>query len=94
MNRLGYDRYVALGGDTGATVTDAMGRLAPDGLLGILLGSISSGKAAPLPGGACAPIALPRPRIPGLLLPSHGIHGSPNEWDDHYEHNNRADQQH
>jgi pimeloyl-ACP methyl ester carboxylesterase len=35
MRRLGYDRYVAQGGDVGAGVTDAMGRLAPDGLLGI-----------------------------------------------------------
>src|SRR5690242_6299609 len=35
MGRLGYSRYVAQGGDQGAGVTDAMGRLAPDGLLGI-----------------------------------------------------------
>src|SRR5919112_1346611 len=35
MNRLGYTRYVAQGGDVGAGVTDAMGRLAPEGLLGI-----------------------------------------------------------
>jgi pimeloyl-ACP methyl ester carboxylesterase len=35
MRRLGYDRYVAQGGDVGAGVTDAMGRLAPVGLLGI-----------------------------------------------------------
>jgi pimeloyl-ACP methyl ester carboxylesterase len=35
MSRLGYDRYVAQGGDQGAGVTDAMGRLAPDGLLGV-----------------------------------------------------------
>ncbi|WP_250038302.1 epoxide hydrolase family protein [Paractinoplanes maris] len=35
MSRLGYSRYVAQGGDVGAAVTDAMGRLAPDGLLGI-----------------------------------------------------------
>jgi pimeloyl-ACP methyl ester carboxylesterase len=35
MSRLGYDRYVAQGGDVGAGVTDAMGRQAPDGLLGI-----------------------------------------------------------
>jgi pimeloyl-ACP methyl ester carboxylesterase len=32
MRRLGYSRYVAQGGDQGAGVTDAMGRLAPDGL--------------------------------------------------------------
>ena len=35
MNRLGYARYVAQGGDQGAGVTDAMGRLAPEGLLGL-----------------------------------------------------------
>jgi pimeloyl-ACP methyl ester carboxylesterase len=35
MNRLGYDRYVAQGGDVGAGVTDAMGRLGSDGLIGI-----------------------------------------------------------
>src|SRR5690348_8303384 len=35
MRRLGYARYVAQGGDVGASVTDAMGRQAPDGLLGI-----------------------------------------------------------
>jgi pimeloyl-ACP methyl ester carboxylesterase len=35
MQRLGYTRYVAQGGDVGAGVTDAMGRQAPEGLLGI-----------------------------------------------------------
>jgi pimeloyl-ACP methyl ester carboxylesterase len=35
MNRLGYTRYVAQGGDVGASVTDAMGRQGPDGLVGI-----------------------------------------------------------
>jgi len=35
MRRLGYARYVAQGGDQGAGVTDAMGRQAPDGLLGV-----------------------------------------------------------
>jgi len=35
MNRLGYSEYVAQGGDQGAGVTDAMGRQAPDGLLGV-----------------------------------------------------------
>ena len=37
MRRLGYTRYVAQGGDQGAAVTDAMGRQAPKGLLGIHL---------------------------------------------------------
>ena len=35
MGRLGYTRYVAQGGDVGASVTDAMGRQGPEGLLGI-----------------------------------------------------------
>jgi pimeloyl-ACP methyl ester carboxylesterase len=35
MSRLGYTRYVAQGGDVGAAVTDVMGRMAPEGLLGI-----------------------------------------------------------
>ena len=35
MDRLGYTRYVAQGGDQGAGVTDAMAREAPDGLLGV-----------------------------------------------------------
>jgi pimeloyl-ACP methyl ester carboxylesterase len=35
MERLGYTRYVAQGGDLGAAITDAMGRQAPAGLLGI-----------------------------------------------------------
>jgi pimeloyl-ACP methyl ester carboxylesterase len=35
MRRLGYTRYVAQGGDVGAGVTDAMSRLAPEGLIGV-----------------------------------------------------------
>jgi pimeloyl-ACP methyl ester carboxylesterase len=35
MHRLGYTRYVAQGGDVGAAVTDAMGRMASEGLVGI-----------------------------------------------------------
>jgi hypothetical protein len=35
MPRLGYTKYVAQGGDVGAAVTDAMGRMVPDGLIGI-----------------------------------------------------------
>jgi pimeloyl-ACP methyl ester carboxylesterase len=51
MHRLGYARYVAQGGDVGASVTDQMGRQAPDGLLGIhmnlLVTTLSGG---PMPG--------------------------------------------
>ena len=41
MKRLGYTRYVAQGGDVGADVTDAMGRQAPEGLIGIHLSLLS-----------------------------------------------------
>ena len=37
MERVGYTRYVAQGGDVGAAVTDAMGRQSPKGLVGIHL---------------------------------------------------------
>jgi pimeloyl-ACP methyl ester carboxylesterase len=35
MKRLGYKQYVSQGGDWGSVVADAMGRQAPEGLLGI-----------------------------------------------------------
>jgi pimeloyl-ACP methyl ester carboxylesterase len=35
MSRLGYDRYVAQGGDVGALVTDFLARQAPAGLAGV-----------------------------------------------------------
>jgi pimeloyl-ACP methyl ester carboxylesterase len=43
MRRLGYDHYVAQGGDVGAAVTDAMGRQAPGGLLGIHMNLLLAG---------------------------------------------------
>jgi hypothetical protein len=43
MDRLDYTRYVAQGGDVGAAVTDAMGRQAPEGLLGIHLNLLAGG---------------------------------------------------
>jgi pimeloyl-ACP methyl ester carboxylesterase len=42
MDRLGYTRYVAQGGDVGAYVTDAMGRQAPGGLLSIHLNVLTA----------------------------------------------------
>jgi pimeloyl-ACP methyl ester carboxylesterase len=61
MPRLGYTRYVAQGGDQGANVTDAMGRIAPAGLLGIhtnLLAAFPPAVAAVLFGGAPIPTGL------------------------------------
>jgi pimeloyl-ACP methyl ester carboxylesterase len=48
MNRLGYTRYVAQGGDVGAAVTDTMGRLAPEGLLGIHTNLLVTALGGPL----------------------------------------------
>ena len=45
MSRLGYTRYVAQGGDVGAVVTDVMGRLAPEGLVGIHTNLLVTGLA-------------------------------------------------
>ncbi len=42
MDRLGYTSYVAQGGDQGAGITDAMGRIAPDGLLGVHFNLLSA----------------------------------------------------
>jgi pimeloyl-ACP methyl ester carboxylesterase len=58
MKRLGYKKYVSQGGDWGAVVADAMGRLAPSGLVGIhvnmpatvpadIAKALQSGEAAP-----------------------------------------------
>jgi pimeloyl-ACP methyl ester carboxylesterase len=49
MRRLGYTRYVAQGGDVGAAVTDAMGRQAPEGLLGIHTNLLVTVLGAPQP---------------------------------------------
>jgi pimeloyl-ACP methyl ester carboxylesterase len=49
MRRLGYTRYVAQGGDVGAEVTDAMGRQAPQGLVGIHMNLLVTALAGPQP---------------------------------------------
>ena len=49
MRRLGYDRYVAQGGDLGAFVTDEMARQAPEGLLGIHLNLLKAALVGPAP---------------------------------------------
>jgi pimeloyl-ACP methyl ester carboxylesterase len=49
MRRLGYTRYVAQGGDVGASVTDAMGRQAPEGLAGIHMNLLVPALGSPQP---------------------------------------------
>ncbi len=51
MRRLGYTRYVAQGGDVGASITDVMARQAPEGLVGfhtnLLVAGLASDKPKP-----------------------------------------------
>jgi len=49
MRRLGYTRYVAQGGDVGASITDAMGRQAPDGLVAIHTNLLAPALGAAMP---------------------------------------------
>jgi pimeloyl-ACP methyl ester carboxylesterase len=49
MHRLGYTRYVAQGGDLGAIVADAMGRQAPEGLVGMHMNLLVTTLGAPTP---------------------------------------------
>jgi pimeloyl-ACP methyl ester carboxylesterase len=49
IRRLGYDRYVAQGGDVGAGVTDAMGRQQPEGLIGIHTNLLVPALGGPMP---------------------------------------------
>ena len=58
MKRLGYKRYVAQGGDWGAGVVEAMGRLAPVGLLGIHtnLPAVITNDVGAVLGGAPVPV--------------------------------------
>ncbi|KQV78141.1 epoxide hydrolase family protein [Rhizobium sp. Root1220] len=64
MKRLGYNSYVSQGGDWGAIISDALGRQAPDGLIGIHVNRIERATTFPpdaaqaLRSGAPAPARL------------------------------------
>jgi pimeloyl-ACP methyl ester carboxylesterase len=61
MGRLGYDRYVAQGGDWGAAVTETMGEQAPAGLLGVhsnMAGTVPADVEATLNAGGPPPASL------------------------------------
>ena len=61
MNRLGYTRYVAQGGDWGAAIVNAMGRQAPKGLLAIhtnLPSTVPAEVGLALASGGAAPVGL------------------------------------
>ena len=65
MRRLGYARYVAQGGDVGAAVTDAMGRQAPEGLLGIHMNLLLAGLAGGYP--SAAPSAAEQAALDAII---------------------------
>ncbi len=82
MGRLGYSQYVAQGGDVGAEVTDAMGRQAPEGLLGIHLNLLVTALGGPQPNESSRN-ARRRPRSPRSprrlrLLPG-AVHAAAND---------------
>src|SRR3982751_6519786 len=61
MTRLGYDRYVASGGDWGGQIVDLMGAQAPPGLLGIhtnFPGAVRADVAEAVQSGGPAPSGL------------------------------------
>jgi pimeloyl-ACP methyl ester carboxylesterase len=62
MRRLGYEHYVAQGGDWGAVITEGMGRQAPAGLRGIhvnLPATVPPDVEAALAGAGPVPTAMP-----------------------------------
>ena len=81
MNRLGYTRYVAQGGDWGSPVSNSMGRQAPKGLLGIhvnLPGTVPPEVTAVLPVGGPAPAGLsPKEREVFDSLVAYARKGNP-----------------
>jgi pimeloyl-ACP methyl ester carboxylesterase len=61
MKRLGYDRYVAQGGDWGGQIVDLMGAQAPPGLIGIhtnFPGAVRADVSAAVQSGGPAPSGL------------------------------------
>ncbi|CAH0200898.1 epoxide hydrolase family protein [Pseudomonas mediterranea] len=64
MKRLGYSHYVSQGGDHGSVISDALGRLAPPGLLGIHLNmpaTVPPELVKPINSGDPAPAGLTDP---------------------------------
>ena len=80
MKRLGYTRFVAQGGDWGASITDLMGAQAPPGLLGIhsnMPGTVAPDVSKALATGAPAPdgsVGRRTTRVRPAELPLHEGH--------------------
>jgi pimeloyl-ACP methyl ester carboxylesterase len=71
MTRLGYQHYVSQGGDHGSVISDALGRLAPAGLLGIHLNM-----PATVPPELVKPINSGDPAPAGLSTAERGAYTS------------------
>jgi pimeloyl-ACP methyl ester carboxylesterase len=63
MQRLGYSRYVAQGGDVGAAITNALGELSPAGLIGIHMNILVAAL-----GGATEPTSTPEEQAAAAAL--------------------------
>jgi pimeloyl-ACP methyl ester carboxylesterase len=70
MQRLGYTRWVAQGGDVGASVTNALGELAPPGLIGIHLNLL-----VPALGGAPEPTNTPEEQAAAAAIATFNATG-------------------
>jgi pimeloyl-ACP methyl ester carboxylesterase len=81
MRRLGYDQYVAQGGDWGAPISSALARQAPDGLLGIhvnLAAAVPPEVEAALAAGGPAPAGLSeQERVTYVALGEYRKNGHP-----------------
>jgi pimeloyl-ACP methyl ester carboxylesterase len=83
MTRLGYTRYVAQGGDAGASITDSMARQGADGLLGIhlnFLGSLPPDVLAAVFGGEIPSLGLFK-RVVVALVGEHAEKKEPTALD-------------
>jgi pimeloyl-ACP methyl ester carboxylesterase len=75
MRRLGYTRYVAQGGDVGASVTDAMGRQAPEGLASIHMNLLVTTL-----GGAMPPVESEQERAAAAAIATFRASGFGTSW--------------
>jgi pimeloyl-ACP methyl ester carboxylesterase len=70
MQTLGYTRYVAQGGDVGASITNALGQLAPPGLIGIHMNLL-----VPALGGAAEPTNTPEEQAAAAAIATFNATG-------------------
>ena len=78
MKRLGYASYVSQGGDWGAIISDAMGRQAPRGLLGIHVNRIE--RSTTIPPEIAKALRNGEPAPKGLSIEEHAIFDEAREF--------------